>query len=160
MSTDVKVEVEEIKPVSFADVELVQETEDNVTTITVDKKLYVEKAKEAGIDEETLSKVATFDKDYLSSSYAKIVDAAEGIYKANKENKSIHAKLPFGLDKKDTIQYDIDMTRKISLVVGSKKPEDIVRRPKINMTTTSSRFGIHKKVIKDAEKRLQALIAG
>jgi len=129
----------------FNGVESKVEKNGNVANITVgDEKLYVEKAKEAGIEKKTLETVAKFDEAYLNAAVENAVEKSEKVFLDDKDIEEIVVTTPFGINKSSKIHTQVKRAV-TSPIPGTDKT---VTKPRIKNVVNTNRYNVPKAKLK------------
>lgn len=109
-----------------------------------DEKLYVEKAKEAGIEKKTLETVAHFDEAYINAAVDNAVAEAETILTKDKEIEEVVVTTPFGVNKSSVA------TTQIKRAVTSPIPgtDKKVTKSRVKNVVSTTRYNVSKAHIK------------
>lgn len=130
-------------------------TGNSVTLEAKDSDLFVEKAKEAGIDKNTLKKVADFANEYSKSAISLAVKEAATDLQAHKGHTDVTVIMPFGVNKSDKITTYVQRERQFLNLQTKEK----YTAPAIKVQTSTKYTGISKKMIKDLKNDLIEALA-
>ena len=131
--------------VSLKGTEVNVEKNGSVAKVKVgNEKLYVDKAKEAGLEKKVLEQVAHFDEAYINAAVDNAVAEAEDVLVKDKDIDEVLVTTPFGLTKSSVA------TTQVKRAVTSPIPgtDKKVTKSRIKNIVSTTRYNVSKSKIK------------